>query len=134
MVCEKDRLEFLGQIIDIFDDFLSERNVMLDKKHHEVGSSDPVIYGDNYFDIEFKLDKMMSEWGVTGDECSDSITIIVDGGIISDVCISKNLADAINQVEIIDLDTTDPCAQAYNEHAIESLDHSLLMGSKKSVY
>lgn len=56
--------EFVGQIIDVFEDFLSDRNIRLDRKHCEVGSSEPIIYGNNYDELEFMLNTLMNEWEI----------------------------------------------------------------------
>lgn len=56
-----DRKELIGQIIDIFEDFLSDRNVRLDNKHCEVGSNDAVIYGKNYDELRDKIQSLLDE-------------------------------------------------------------------------
>ena len=50
-----DKTEFIGQVISIFDDFLSDHNVRLDNRHYEVGSDDAVIYGKNYDELVARL-------------------------------------------------------------------------------
>lgn len=59
---QEDRKEFIGQIIDIFEDFLSDRNIRLDNKHCEVGSNDAIIYGKNYVRIKNDIESLLNEW------------------------------------------------------------------------
>lgn len=57
-----DRKEFVGQIIDVFEDFLSNRNVRLDNKLCEVGSDEAVIYGRNYVELNKQLGALVDAW------------------------------------------------------------------------
>ena len=135
MIRGKDVNEFLGQIIDVFDDFLSAHNVRLDKRHCEVGSDEPVIYGNNYDELEFMLQDMMADWGIINkDDTPETVTIVIDCGAINDICMSKSLANAVDFVDIINLDTTDPVEQDYNNHALEDLDNNLLKGLSATVF
>lgn len=59
---QEDRKEIIGQIIDIFEDFLSDRNIRLDNKHCEVGSNDAIIYGKNYVRIKNDIESLLNEW------------------------------------------------------------------------
>ena len=64
-----DKLEFLGQIIDIFEDFLDEKGVRIDNHDRDrdsVGDSscDYVnIYGCDYGDLSDRIASTMTNWG-----------------------------------------------------------------------
>jgi len=61
----KDSPEFLGQIIDIFEDFLCERNVRLDNPEKTYSDdADAIIYGTDYGDLQNRLGDMMINWGI----------------------------------------------------------------------
>ena len=66
---ESDILEFLGQIIDQFEDFLTERGVSLpnqDKVEAVLDGEDPeeiaLIYGDDYYELEDRVYFTMLNW------------------------------------------------------------------------
>ncbi len=70
MVDMNDKAEFLGQIIDVFEDFLTEKDAvpfnMEPLEDDEPNDPDnPVyIYGEDYDTIESRLSKMMERWGI----------------------------------------------------------------------
>ena len=135
MIPAKDSSEFLGQIIDVFDDFLSDRSIRLDKRHCEVGSDEPIIYGNNYDELEFMLSSLMDEWGIINKcDIPVNVTIVIDGGDITDICMSKDLAEAVDFIDVINLDTTDPVEQEYNSNALKELNDCLLIGTQASIY
>ena len=49
----EDRAEFVGQIIDIFEDFLEERGVMITNSEREESAEDnsAIIYGSDYGEL-----------------------------------------------------------------------------------
>ena len=66
--------EFLGQILDLFDDFLEERHIVLPESLKEMiqdGELDDdvensaVIYGTEYGILEEELEKIMKRWSVS---------------------------------------------------------------------
>lgn len=66
---ESDTLEFLGQIIDQFEDFLTERGITLHNPEVEEAieaGQDPeeiaVIYGSDYYDLEDRVYFTMLNW------------------------------------------------------------------------
>ena len=60
-----DSPEFLGQIIDIFEDFLDDRNVRLDNPEKTYSDDDiAIIYGTDYGDLQNRLGEMMTHWGI----------------------------------------------------------------------
>ena len=67
MVDVNDKAEFLGQIIDVFEDFLTEKDVVPfnDEPQEDNDSDNPVyIYGDDYYEIEDALRVIMERWKV----------------------------------------------------------------------
>lgn len=74
MIKEKDKLEFLGQIIDIFEDFLADNGVKIPACEQEKAEdedqddNDVVIYGSSYYQLEDELKSMMIQWGVMQEE------------------------------------------------------------------
>ena len=70
---DTEKAEFIGLIIDIFEDFLEERDVTLNNP--EVGEAiesgdDPeslaIIYGSDYGDLENRLESLMKAWKIIG--------------------------------------------------------------------
>ena len=67
MVDVNDKVEFLGQIIDVFEDFLTEKDVVPfnDEPQEDNDPDNPVyIYGDDYYEIEDALRVIMERWKV----------------------------------------------------------------------
>ena len=64
MVTEKDRLEFIGQIIDIFEDFLEEKGIEIQNDEKEDSENPAIIYGTDYGDLSDDIENMMVSWGV----------------------------------------------------------------------
>lgn len=61
-VQEHEKAEFLGQIIDIFEDFLEERGVMLDNPEREEDDDAAIIYGTDYGELQSQLEELMVNW------------------------------------------------------------------------
>lgn len=65
MIKRDDVPEFVGQIIDIFEDFLEERNVNLQNDEREQSDADAaIIYGTDYGQLQEELEAVMCSWGV----------------------------------------------------------------------
>lgn len=60
---QNDKAEFLGQIIDIFEDFLDERGIELpnDERNQDPDNA-AIIYGTDYGYLAEELEVMMIEW------------------------------------------------------------------------
>lgn len=61
--------EFVGQIIDIFEDFLDERGVILDNpERDEDPNADPEgmanIYGTDYGELQDAIEDTLVNWGI----------------------------------------------------------------------
>lgn len=69
-----DKLEFIGQIIDIFEDFLDGKGVKIDNPDRdrdavEDASCDDVnIYGCDYGGLSDRIESTMTNWGFFKEE------------------------------------------------------------------
>ena len=72
-VSRNDLPEFLGQIIDIFEDFLEERNIDLQNSERDE-RDDPenaaIIYGTDYGELQSELEEMLTAWKVVQPDSS----------------------------------------------------------------
>lgn len=60
-----DRAEFLGQIIDIFEDYLDAKRIQIPNPEKEDSGEDAAnIYGTDYDDLRNRLAGMMARWGI----------------------------------------------------------------------
>lgn len=63
---ENDRAEFIGNIIDIFEDFLEEHGIDIPNPERdeddEYDENKAIIYGTHYGEIEDKIDSMIRAW------------------------------------------------------------------------
>lgn len=67
MVNVNDKAEFIGQIIDVFEDFLTEKGVekFNNEPQEDNDPDNPVyIYGNDYYEIEDALLKIMERWSI----------------------------------------------------------------------
>lgn len=72
-ITKEDRKEFIGQVIDIFEDFLDEKGIVIPNEDRDVDPDlDPEgstnIYGNDYNSIKDKLEKLFINWSVLEDE------------------------------------------------------------------
>ena len=63
--------EFVGQIIDIFEDFLAEKKVNLYNADKQGEPDEAIIYGNDYDFLAKKIRVLMGNWNVTYDIRSD---------------------------------------------------------------
>ena len=61
---EQERAEFLGQIIDIFEDFLESKGIDLDNPEKAQSEGPAIIYGSDYGDLQESLEEMMAAWNI----------------------------------------------------------------------
>ena len=55
--------EFVGQIIDIFEDFLESKGIELENTNKTGDDEDAaIIYGSDYFEIEDRIMSMLRNW------------------------------------------------------------------------
>lgn len=69
-----DKLEFIGQIIDIFEDFLDEKGVKINNPDRDrdaivdAACDNVNIYGCDYGDLSDCIESTMTNWGFFGEE------------------------------------------------------------------
>lgn len=63
--------EFVGQIIDIFEDFLTEKKVDLYNADKQGEPDEAIIYGNDYDFLAKKIRGLMDNWNVTYDARRD---------------------------------------------------------------
>lgn len=63
--------EFVGQIIDIFEDFLAEKKVNIYNADKQGEPDEAIIYGNDYDFLAKKIRCLMGNWNVTYDIRSD---------------------------------------------------------------
>lgn len=62
-----DRKEFVGQLIDIFEDFLEKRHVVLDnpeKFEDEELEDAAIIFGSDFDELADRIEDTLQNWGV----------------------------------------------------------------------
>lgn len=65
---EKDLPEFVGQVIDIFEDFLDDRGIQVDNpERKETGDPTAAIYGSDYGELCDKIENLLKWWDLIGD-------------------------------------------------------------------
>ena len=57
--------EFVGQIIDIFDDFLESKGIDIPNEDKAQSENPAIIYGMDYGEIQSELESMMMRWHIT---------------------------------------------------------------------
>ncbi len=69
-VPDNERCEFVGQIIDIFEDFLEEKGITISnpEKDEDDEENAAIIYGSDYGIIQDALELMMRNWKITEEE------------------------------------------------------------------
>ena len=60
----EDRLEFLGEIIDIFEDFLEEKCISWENDERNGDEDAAIFYGTEYGYIQDQLELLMRGWNV----------------------------------------------------------------------
>lgn len=72
VVDKNDTPEFLGRIIDIFEDFLEEKGIDIDNPEKEDNDDAAIIYGSDYGILQDQLKDLMKAWGIISDETHNS--------------------------------------------------------------
>ena len=62
MISKYELPEFVGQLIDIFEDFLEERNVVLENSEREEDEDAAIIYGTDYGELQSAIEFMLDAW------------------------------------------------------------------------
>ena len=63
VISNEDTSEFLGRIIDIFEDFLEEKGINIDNPEKEDNDHAAIIYGSYYGILQDQLKDLMKAWG-----------------------------------------------------------------------
>lgn len=69
-VPENQTAEFIGQIIDIFEDFLTEKNITLENPEKEENQDvqpdeeQAIIYGSDYGELQTNLESLLKNWNI----------------------------------------------------------------------
>ena len=64
IVKEDEKVEFIGHIIDIFEDFLEDNGIEIPNSEREDENNSAIIYGSDYGRLQEDLEKCMKVWGV----------------------------------------------------------------------
>lgn len=72
MIPKHEIPEFVGQIIDAFEDFLAERNIVLPNDEIDDAVADgadadevAVIYGTDYGQLQTAIEEILNQWSLT---------------------------------------------------------------------
>lgn len=59
-----DRLEFIGQVIDIFEDFLDEKGIEIINPEKHDSDNPAIIYGSDFGKLEDGLERILHAWNL----------------------------------------------------------------------
>lgn len=119
MLKRDDVPEFVGQIIDIFEDFLEERNIVLHNDEREQPGTDAaIIYGTDYGQLRSYIERTLENWGLINSNNAEHIVeaafvSVWDGGYevatpcrvntrtreVFDIGVSEGTAEMVNELE-----------------------------------
>lgn len=64
-----DKAEFIGQLIDVIEDFLEDRGITLPNPEKEDCDEDAaIIYGSDYGDLQTGFEHVLSAWNLLEEE------------------------------------------------------------------
>lgn len=61
---QADVREFVGQVIDIFEDFLEARSVKIDNEERNGDPDAAIIYGTDYGELQSDIESMLINWNL----------------------------------------------------------------------
>ena len=61
-ISKEDKAELIGQIIDVFEDFLDEKGIVIETPEEEENQA--IIYGDDYYQLEDKIAETLINWNL----------------------------------------------------------------------
>ena len=65
---ENDMPELIGQIIDIFEDFIEEKGIEIDNpEKDEEPESAAILYGSDYYSLELQIKDILINWNRKGE-------------------------------------------------------------------
>ena len=77
MIGHKLQAEFIGEIIDIFEDFLTAHGIFyLDDSDATDPDANATIKGDDYYHLEEEIESLLKEWGVLAKETDNVSTAL----------------------------------------------------------
>ena len=59
-----DRMEFVGQLIDVFEDFLDKKQIIIPNEEKAEDGSAANIYGTDYGMIQSEIEEILSRWHI----------------------------------------------------------------------
>lgn len=62
IISSEDKCEFIGQIVDIFEDFLEEKGINIPNEDRDENESEAIIYGDDYGIISEQIESTLIAW------------------------------------------------------------------------
>lgn len=66
MIKEENQNELIGQIIDIFEDFLEDHNIDIPNEERDEDTDNPaIIYGSDYGQLQGELLELLKAWKIT---------------------------------------------------------------------
>lgn len=63
-VSDDSRTEFVGQLIDAFEDFLESKGISIDNPEKEDSDNPAILYGTDYGQIQDELEDTLVKWGI----------------------------------------------------------------------
>lgn len=69
--------EFVGQIIDIFEDFLEFKGIEIENDEKEGTEEETIIYGSDYGILQTNIETMLDNWN-TEKKQMEKVVIILD--------------------------------------------------------
>ena len=87
---EKNR-EIAIKIIDLFEDLLNRKNIVIPNKNRENNGSQATIYGNDYYELEDEITEILDQYisdneivkiGFDGDKCFKIKNVIIGRGIV----------------------------------------------------
>lgn len=64
MIKREELAEFVGQVIDIFEDFLEDRNIVLENDEKEGEETEANIYGSDYGELQTSIEDTLYNWNL----------------------------------------------------------------------
>ena len=62
MISSEDKCEFIGQIVDIFEDFLEEKGINVPNEDRDENGSEAIIYGMDYEILSEQIESTLRAW------------------------------------------------------------------------
>lgn len=66
MVGRNDVPELLGEIIDIFEDFLEDKEIDIENEEKKDSENPAIIYGSDYGKLQSEIEDLLIGWKIIG--------------------------------------------------------------------